>query len=64
MRRGPLFGNKWSAWSTGAVGLGSTGDAVDRLPMPLLALAPIWAITTDFGVEAIEREAEDETADV
>ncbi len=37
VRRGP-FRHKWFAWFTGAVGLGSIGDEVARLAMPLLAL--------------------------
>jgi len=51
VRRGPLFRHKWFAWFTGAVGLGSIGDEVNRLAMPLLALE----LTHSLGTAATLR---------
>lgn len=51
MRRGPLFRHRWFAWFTGAVGLGSIGDEVNRLAMPLLALE----LTHSLGAAATLR---------
>lgn len=50
MLRGP-FRHRWFAWFTGSVGLGSVGDEVSRLAMPLLALE----LTHSLGAAATLR---------